>query len=131
MELDLKQLTTPQLLAIRRVLTDGDVAFASKTETAELKELREYKTRNEILNERRAILTNLGINIDEDPEYWSGLSDSMFDFVVRTAHRLATRCQGQGSAKAEYIKVPQITAPQRKNAFDTALRGLQERRGDC
>ena len=124
MELNLQQLTTPQLLALRRILTDGDVAFASKSETAELKELREYKQRVETLNERRVVLAEMGINIDEDTDYWGGLSDTIFHFVVRT---FATACQGHGSAKAERLKVPNITAPPQKSAYEIALAGLRER----
>ncbi len=125
MELDIKSLTTNQLLAIRSILTDGEVAFANKSETAELKELREYKTRNQTLNERRVMLAEMGIDIEEDQTYWVELTPAMFDFVC---HTLATRCHG--TAQAETIKIPRMVSPPKKNAFETALRGLRERRGD-
>jgi hypothetical protein len=123
MELDLRTLSTPQLLAIRRILTDGDTSFAS-TETAELKNLREYKTRNEILNQRREILADIGIDINEDQDYWANLDSQTFQFVVQ---KLITVAHSRAEAENKHMKIPRLIAPQPESAFDTALAGLRER----
>jgi len=127
MELDLRTLSTPQLLAIRRILTNDDnTAFAS-SETAELKNLREYKTRNELLNQRREVLDDIGVDINEDQDYWLGLrlSTKNFQFVVQ---KLITVCQGKAQAEDNTFKIPRLVALQpEKSAFEVALACLRER----
>ena len=122
MEVNLSTLSTPQLLAIRQILTDGATAFASTSETAELKNLREYKTRNELLNQRREILADIGVDINEDQDYWTGLDNQTFSFVV---HKLIAVCQGK--AQAEKVRIPRLIAPQPESAYEIALAGLRER----
>jgi hypothetical protein len=124
MEVNLSTLTTPQLLAIRRILTDGATAFAS-TETTELKNLREYKARNEILKERREVLADIGVDINEDQDYWAGLDPQIFSFVVQ---KLITVAQGKAQAENKHMKIPRLIAPQpEKRAFEIALACLRER----
>jgi hypothetical protein len=123
MEVNLSTLSTPQLLAIRRILTEGDIAFASTSETAELKSLREYKTRNELLNQRREILADIGVDINDDQDYWLGLDNQTFQFVVQKLITVA-----HGEAQAENMRIPRLIAPQpEKSAFEIALAGLRER----
>jgi hypothetical protein len=123
MEVNLSTLSTPQLLAIRRILTDGATAFAS-TETAELKNLREYKARSELLNQRRELLADIGIDINEDQDYWIGLDNQTFQFVVQ---KLITVAHSRAEAENKSIRIPRLITSKPESAYEIALAGLRER----
>ena len=121
--LDLSQVPTAELREIRNVLKFGAKAYTSRAGdearrlAAENAELRKKES-------RRAVLADIGIDIDDDEKYWLGLSDSMFEFVVMKCSEVKT---GVAIASAtNSIKIPPIISQRELSIIDTIRQGFNE-----
>jgi hypothetical protein len=133
MEIDLTKLSTPQLLAIRKILVGGVPAEASKYADADgSKKLKKLEAENkELKREKRwkEIVESYDLEFD-DPAYW-------LDFA--TEDHLRWVCNRISTAKAEAereaalaeatrsMKIPPIIGDQR-SAFEILRDGFKERR---
>jgi len=125
-KLDLSSLSVPQLLAIRTILSDGSIATA---ETAKAKRLKQLEAENAELkrkDSRRAVLADIGIDIDDDESYWLSLSDSLFNFVVRKCSEVKTEVAIASTTMT--MKIPQLGAEPVLNTYEIVREGLKARR---
>jgi len=139
MILNVKSLTTPQLLAIRKILVDGALATS---ETKKAKELREVKAENARLEREkkvRGIVESHGLEFDS-PEYWMGLDKSgVLEFVcarLETAMKIGE--EAEAAAEKLRTKIPPVflTAfDDEISPLDTVRKELKRRRNggseDC
>ena len=122
--LDLSKVTTPQLLEIRRILASGVEATA---ETAKAKRLKQLEAENAELKRkesRRAVLADIGIDINDDLNYWLGLSDSLFEFVVGKCSSIKTEVAI--AERTMSLKIPPIISERELSMIDTIREGFSE-----
>lgn len=123
--LDLSQVPTAELREIRNVLKFGAKAYASRAGdevrrlAAENAELRKKES-------RRAVLADIGIDIDDDEKYWLGLSDSLFDFVVKKCSGIKKETAIASTTMT--MKIPQLGIEPVLNTYETVREGLKARR---
>lgn len=123
--IDLSKVPTPELREMRNVLKYGAKAYASRAGdearrlAAENAELRKKDS-------RRAVLADIGIDIDDDEKYWLGLSDSLFEFVVRKCSEVKTEVAIASTTHS--IKIPPIISQRELSVFDTVRQGFAERK---
>jgi hypothetical protein len=115
MQIDLTTIPTAELVEIRSILTYGLRGYASK-ENAELKRLKYENAQLKKINDRRSVLAAIGIDIDEDRDYWLSLDDATFNFVV--GKMVDIRKEVALAEKTQSIKVPAL------NTLDTVRQGL-------
>ncbi len=124
--IDLKQLSVSQLKAIRAILTDGSMASA---ETKKAKEFKKFQAENAELKRkesRRAVLTDIGIDIDDDESYWLSLSDSLFNFVVKKCSGIKKETAIASTTMT--MKIPQVGTDPVLNTYEAVREGLKARR---
>ena len=124
--LDLSKVSTPQLLEIRRILTGGVLA---ESETKKAKRLKQLEAENAELkrkDSRRAVLADIGIDIDDDESYWLSLSDSLFNFVVKKCSEVRTEVAIASTTMT--MKIPQVGTEPVLNTYETVREGLKARR---
>ena len=124
--IDLKQLSVPQLKAIRTILTDGSIANAETKKAKEFKKLAAENAELRKKDSRRAVLTDIGIDIDDDESYWLSLSDSLFNFVVKKCSAVKTEVAIASTTMT--MKIPQVGAEPVLNTYETVREGLKARR---
>lgn len=121
--LDISKIPTPELREIRNVLKYGAKAYASRAGdearrlAAENAELRKKDS-------RRAVLADIGIDIDDDESYWLGLSDSLFEFVVGKCSAIKTEVAI--AERTQSLKIPPIISARELNTIDTIRQGFNE-----
>lgn len=123
--LDLSQVPTAELREIRNVLKFGAKAYASRAGD----EARRLAVENAELRKkesRRAVLTDIGIDIDDDESYWLGLSDSLFDFVVGKCSGIKKETAIASTTMT--MKIPQVGTEPVLNTYETVREGLRARR---
>jgi hypothetical protein len=130
--IDLTTVPTPELVEIRKILKYGIKAYASKTENAELKNLKYENAELKKINERRPILSDIGINIEDDVTYWLSLDDTTFDFVVGKMANIVNQTTAE---KTRSVRVPALISQHELNTLDhtgynIVREGLARRRGD-
>ena len=126
MNIDLTQIPTPELLEIKKILQYGARTYASRAENAELKHLRKENAQLRKIEQRRSILADIGIDIEEDRPYWLSLSDATFNFVVG---KMADIRKEVAIAEAtRSIKIPNLVAEPELSAYEQVRQGLAERK---
>jgi len=121
--LDLSQVPTAELREIRNVLKFGAKAYASRAGdearrlAAENAELRKKDS-------RRAVLADIGIDIDDDESYWLSLSDSLFEFVVKKCSEVKTEVAI--AERTQSLKIPPIISERELSVLDTIRQGFNE-----
>jgi hypothetical protein len=125
--IDLTTVPTPELVEIRKILKYGIKAYASKTENAELKNLKYENAELKKINERRPILSDIGINIEDDVTYWLSLDDTTFDFVVGKMANIVNQTTAE---KTRSVRVPALISQHELNTLGIVREGLARRRGD-
>ncbi len=124
--IDISKIPTPQLLAIRRILTGGVLAESETKKAKELKILRAENTRLKRLNDRRAVLDRFDEDIDSDLEYWLNLDDKTFQFVVEKMKDIEVECTI--AEKTNSIKIPPMISQRELSLLDTVRQGFAERK---
>ena len=123
--LDISKIPTPELREIRNVLKYGAKAYASRAGN----EARRLAAENAELRKkefRRAVLADIGIDIDDDESYWLGLSDSLFEFVIKKCSGIKKETAIASTTMT--MKIPQIWAEPVLNTYETVREGLKARR---
>jgi hypothetical protein len=123
--IDLSRIPTPQLKAIRSVLANGGLAVA---DSREVKKLRRENARLKLLNERSQILAGIDVDINEDQDFWLGLTDYQFDGMIERMKRIDK--ETALAEKTASIKVPRLIGVRELNALDTIREGFSERRNN-
>jgi hypothetical protein len=124
--LDLGKLSTPQLLAIRSILAGGAEATA---ETAKVKRLKQLEAENAELKRkesRHVVLADIGIDVDDDESYWLGLSDYLFNFVVKKCFGIKKETAIASTTMT--MKIPQVGTEPVLNTYEAVREGLKARR---
>lgn len=122
--INLSELTTPQLLAIRQVLVSGSIASAETKKVKRLKQLEAENAELKRKESRRAVLDGIGIDIDDDEKYWLGLSDSLFEFVVRKCSEVKTEVAI--AERTQSLKIPPMISQRELSTIDTIRQGFNE-----
>ena len=73
---------------------------------------------------RRAVLTDIGIDIDDDESYWLSLSDSLFNFVVKKCSEVKTEVAIASTTHS--IKLPPMISQCELSLLDTVRQGFNE-----
>ena len=124
--IDLKQLSVPQLNAIRAILADGSIATAETKKAKRLKQLEAENAELKRKDSRRAVLADIGIDIDDDEIYWLSLSDSLFNFVVMKCSEVKTEVAIASTTHS--LKIPPIISQRELSVLDTVRQGFAERK---
>jgi hypothetical protein len=86
MDIDLTKLSTPQLRAIRKVLTSGALAESSRSDKAEVKKLKLQIEQLRLLNSRWQQIENAGVadsfDYSSDADYILGFTDQHFEKLI-------------------------------------------------
>ena len=125
-KLDLSSLSVPQLLAIRTILSDGSIATAEIKKAKEFKRLQAENAELKRKESRRAVLADIGIDIDDDESYWLSLSDSLFNFVVKKCSGIKKETAIASTTMT--MKIPQVGTEPVLNTYETVREGLKARR---
>jgi len=125
-KLDLSSLSVPQLLAIRTILSDGSIATAETKKAKRLKQLEAENAELKRKESRRAVLADIGIDIDDDESYWLSLSDSLFNFVVKKCSEIETEVAIASTTHS--IKIPPMISQRELSVLDTVRQGFAERK---
>jgi hypothetical protein len=121
MQIDLTKIPTPELIEIRNILMHGVRGYASK-ENAELKRLKYENAQLKKVDHRRSVLAEIGVDIDEDSDYWLSLDDATFDFVV--GKMVDIQKELALAEKTQSIRVPALISQHELNTLDTVREGL-------
>lgn len=124
--IDLKQLSVSQLKAIRAILAGGSMASAETKKAKEFKKLQAENAELKRKESRRAVLTDIGIDIDDDESYWLSLSDSLFEFVVKKCSGVKKETAIASATKT--MKIPQVGTDPVLNTYEAVREGLKARR---
>ena len=119
MEIDLSRIPIPELVEIRNILMYGAKAYAENTD---LKRLKYENAQLKKIDHRRSVLSAIGIDIDEDRDYWLSLDDDTFRFVV--GKMIDIRKEVALAEKTQSIKVPALISEQELNTLDIVREGL-------
>jgi len=122
MEIDLTKIPTPELIEIKNILKYGVTAYASRREDAELKRLKYENSQLKKINDKRSILSTIGIDIDEDRDYWLSLDDDTFNFVV--GKMIDVRKELALAERTQSISVPAVVSAQQLSTLDIVREGL-------
>ncbi|MFC1902657.1 hypothetical protein ACFLX4_01120 [Chloroflexota bacterium] len=122
--IDISKVPTPQLLEIRRILTGGVLAESETKKTKELKMLQAENTRLKRINDRRAVLDRLDVDIDSDLEYWLNLDDKTFKFVVGKMKDIKVECAI--AEKSCSMRIPPIISQRELSTIDTIRQTFNE-----
>ena len=125
-KIDLSLLSVPQLKAIRTILTDGSIASAETKKAKEFKRLQAENAELKRKDSRRAVLADIGIDIDDDESYWLSLSDSQFNFVVEKCSGIKEEIAIASATMT--MKIPQVGTDPVLNTYETVREGLKARR---
>lgn len=124
--IDLTKMPTLELIEIKNILMYGVKGYASKSENAELKRLKDENVQLKKTTQRRSVLAEIGIDIEEDRAYWLSLDDATFSFVVgkmANIHKEVALAE-----KTQSIKVPALISEQELNTLDTVREGFADLR---
>jgi len=124
MLINLKELSTPQLKAIRQVLVGGSLATA---DSSEVKRLRKENAQLKKIEQRRSVIAEIGLDLDDDRNYWLGLDDSTFKFVVGKMAELQKEV-ALSERTFNSIKVPALTSTINLDPVVIVREGLRNRR---
>ena len=72
------------------------------------------------------VLAGIGIDIDDDVNYWLGLSDSLFEFVVSKCSEIKTELAIASTTNS--IKIPPIISQHELSVLDAVRQGFAERK---
>ena len=110
MEMDITKLSTPQLYAIRKVLTTGVEAESSKPDKTEVKKLKLEIAQLRKLNARWAQIESLDLSssfdYSADADYILSFNDADF---TRTLDNLV-KAKNATAEKITFMKVPQMSS---------------------
>ena len=106
---------------IRNILRYGVKGYASK-ENAELKRLKQENAQLKKINDRSSALAEIGVDIDEDRDYWLSLDDDKFSFVV--GKMIDILKETALAEKTQSIRVPALLSAQELNTLDVVRQGL-------
>lgn len=123
--LDISKIPTPELREIRNVLKYGAKAYASRAGD-EARRLAAENVELRKKDSRRAVLADIGIDIDDDESYWLSLSDSLFNFVVKKCSGIKKETAIASTTMT--MKIPQVGAESVLNTYETVREGLKARR---
>lgn len=130
MKIDLKKLSTPVLIEIKRILTDGVQASA---ETYNSKGLKLLEAENEVLKRElmfREIVTSYGLDFDDDISYWMNHKDA--ETLERTCKMMSDIAKAEYSKNlSETLKVPPLFIRdeiENKTVADIIREGFNERK---
>ena len=118
--LDLSQLSVPQLLEIRSILSGGVKATADAKYVA-----RKLKAENEQLkkaNQRRDLVESAGLDWDSD--YWLSLNDKTFEFILDKMKQVRTEVAIASATQS--IKIPPMISQRELSVLDTIRQGFSE-----
>jgi len=122
MQIDLTKIPTAELREIRNILAYGLKAYSSKRENAELKRLKHENAQLKKINDRRLVLAEIGVDIDEDRDYWLSLDDATFNFVV--GKMIDIHKEVVLAERTQSIKVPALISERELNTLDIVREGL-------
>jgi hypothetical protein len=120
MNIDLTKIPTPELIEIRNILKYGVRGYAS--ENPELKRLKYENAQLKKVDHRRSVLAEIGVDIDEDSDYWLSLDDATFNFVV--GKMVDIRKEAALAEKTQSIRIPALVSAQELNTLDIVREGL-------
>lgn len=120
--IDLKQLSVPQLKAIRAILTDGAIASAETKKAREFKRLQADNERLKKLDKRREAVQSAGMDWDSD--YFMSLDDKTFNFVLEKMQQVKTEVAIASTTHS--IKIPPIISQRELSLLDTVRQGFNE-----
>lgn len=121
--INLKELTTPQLLEIRRILAGGVEASASKA-GEEARKLRKENAELKRESEWRAIVESYNLEWGEN-SYW--LSFATEDRLRWICEKLSNAMKQTALAeKTNSIKIPPIIGARELSTLDTVRQGFNE-----
>ena len=123
-KIDLSLLSVPQLKSIRAILTDGSIATAETKKAKEFKRLQAENAELKRKKSRHVVLADIGIDIDDDESYWLGLSDYLFNFVVKKCSEVKTEVAIASTTNS--IKIPPIISEPELSVLDTVRQGFNE-----
>ena len=122
MKIDISKITTPMLLAIRRILAGGVEATAETAKAIRLKQLEAENARLKKVNERREIVESAGLEWDE--YYYMYFNDKHFMITVRNISNAMK--QTALAEKTNSIKIPPIISARELSTIDTIRQGFAE-----
>ena len=124
MIIDLSRIPTPELWEIRNILKHGAKATAETKKAKEFKRLQAENAELKRKESRRALLADISIDIDDDESYWLGLSDSLFDFVVKKCSEVKTEVAI--AERTQSLKIPPMISQRELSVLDTVRQGFNE-----
>jgi hypothetical protein len=126
--IDLSQLSTPQLRAIKNVLEHGSLACG--TFFPDKKTLKKLQAENENLkklNERRDAVEAAGIDWDSD--YWMSFkTEAEFSYFLNLFVQTREKAEKEAVAESKPLRVPQLFGQIDLNPTEMVREGLRARR---
>lgn len=122
--IDLKQLSIPQLRAIKAILTDGAIAMSETAKAKRLKQLEAENTQLKVMQERREIVQSAGLEWDED--YFMSFNDEHFQITVRNFVNMTK--QVSLAERTCTMRIPQLPRAEELSAPKLIQQGLKNRK---
>ena len=131
--INLKDISTPQLIEIRNILTHGARANAETKKAKEFKRLQAENERLKILQSRWQMIADAGLTDlfnhgDEDNKYILSFNDKHFDILLRNLSWATKQAKLAEATKTVPLRIPPIRYEEQPSGIDFIRTALKDRK---